>query len=171
MTKADANLVDSRQCTALHWAAKAASRDTVAVLLAAGVSPSTASKAGSTPLHLACEAAAPPCVAMLLRAKAAVEAADSNGVTALHAASASGNAECVQLLLAQGANPNAALDISGKLQMSGSETERHSKAPLYLAAEKGHTASVRALLEAGADVHAPAVTTTGAQPRATGDAG
>ena len=73
-------------------------------------------------------------------ARATSPAAPHGGWTALHAAAKAGRLEAVQMLIAHGADPNA--------REAGDNT-----CPLHWAAAHGHTDVVRALLDAGADVH------------------
>lgn len=132
----------------------------VMCLLGARADATVLTRAGGSALHLACEAAAPKCVALLLRAKAVCDLADESGIRPLHAASAVGSIECMQLLLGEGADVCAVLRIEGKAAISQNLEERHTKTPLYLAAEKGHAMAVRMLLAAKADVSTLAVTVT-----------
>ena len=67
-----------------------------------------------------------------------VNAAQGDGMTALHWAAINGDAELTQILVRAGASVNATTRIAGAT-------------PMLLAAENGHGAIVRALLNAGAD--------------------
>jgi catechol 2,3-dioxygenase-like lactoylglutathione lyase family enzyme len=67
-----------------------------------------------------------------------VHARNATGATALHAAAA--HADALHLLLEHGADPNA-------------RDEGDHALPLHFAAGGGHLAAVRALLDAGSDVH------------------
>ena len=62
-------------------------------------------------------------------------------------------------LLAARADVDAELRISGRHDLSAL-AEAHSKTPLYLAAEKGHAAVARCLLEHRADTRALALIET-----------
>ncbi len=158
--QADVACLDAKGSVPLHWACKAGSYEAVACLLGARAQPDVLTRLGSSAVHLACEAASPQCVALLLRAKAAADASDEQGIRPLHAACAVGSVECLQLLLSQKADPHAPLRVEGKTSISENLNESHEKAPLYLSAEKGHTAVVRILLAAKADVDALATTVT-----------
>ena len=159
--QSDVHRADSKGSQALHWACKANCHEAVACLLGARADPAALTRLGSSALHLACEAAAPKCAVLLLRAKVACDLSDGQGIRPLHAACAVGSVECLQLLLGQSADVSAPLHIEGNTSISENlGTESHTKAPLYLAAEKGHAQVVKVLLAARADVHALAVTVT-----------
>ena len=158
--RADVASQDAKGSSPLHWACKAGSYEAVACLLGARAQPDALTRLGSSAVHLACEASSPQCVALLLSAKAAADACGEQGIRPLHAACAVGSVECLQLLLSQRADPHALLRVEGHTSISENLNECHEKFPLYLAAEKGHTAIVRILLAAKADIDALAVTVT-----------
>ena len=80
-------------------------------------------------------------VRALLDKGADARAAHGDGMSALHWAAMKGDVELVAILVRAGANLKAATRID-------------EVTPLLLAAENGHTAVVRALLDAGADANA-----------------
>ena len=128
--------------TALHWAAYEDQPDMVTMLLAAGANAKAASRSGITPLEIAAENGNPVIVERLLRAGADPNAAAS-GQTSLHVAAHTGNVAVAKLLLIRGAVVDA--------------RERwFSETPLMLAAAGSHSAMVKYLIEAGADVNAVA---------------
>ncbi|KAF8251592.1 ankyrin [Wilcoxina mikolae CBS 423.85] len=90
---------------------------------------------GRTPLHWSTWRDSRESIKTLLSAavKADVEARDDSGHTALHYAAMKGRTEIAEMLIASGAT----VDV----------------AALYMACENGHEATVRLLLEKGADIH------------------
>ena len=73
-------------------------------------------------------------------ARAVAPGREHGGWTALHEAARSGQADALGLLLAHGANPNA-------------REEGDNTTPLHWAAARGDFPMMRALLDAGADIH------------------
>ena len=80
------------------------------------------------------------------------------GETPLHIAAlrgfAKGSTECVKLLLTAGANPNVPTKVNVETPSLASGTTVCGETPLHFAAAFGDEEMVRALVEAGADVHA-----------------
>lgn len=150
----------------LHAVRKGAAQ-TVRAALAAGASPDAAEVDAAlgirTPvLVLAARAGNPEIVEALLAAGAAVDVRTESERppserTALLAAAEAGHAGVVRSLLRAGADPKL-MDRSfvegtvGSTTVAWEDKPRHATA-LILAAERGHAATVEALLEGGADVN------------------
>ncbi len=100
-------------------------------------------KSGMTPLHWAVVAGQEPVAAFLLTNGAAADAADAAGMTPLHKAAAFERPALAALLLAHGASVEAMASKYGGVTL----------APLHLAAEAGHVATLDVLLRRGANVN------------------
>ena len=141
--------------TALHYAATNGNEDVVAVLLGRGAAIDSVSEANFraaeavTPLMLAAAYGHAAVARTLIdagadvSAKATGEFSKVEGFTALHYAATNGNEDVVAVLLGRG----AAID-----SVSEANSRVVAATPLMLAANKGHAAVVRTLIDAGADV-------------------
>jgi ankyrin repeat protein len=137
---ADVNVARADGATALLWAAHWNDLETVELLLAARARVNAADDHGVTPLARAAENASDAMVTRLLRAKADPNVAQTSGLTPLMTAARTGSLRVVKQLLAAGANPNA-------------RTKQMNATALMWAVSERHGDVVRALAEAGADVH------------------
>lgn len=136
---ADANTAQPDGMTALHWAATRNDLEIARTLLYAGATlRATTRLGGYTPLHLASRAGNTEAAALLLEAGADPNAMTTTGVTAMHFAADSDASGVVETLAAHGADVNARDAFA-------------ERTPLMFAAVRGADASVRALIEAGAD--------------------
>ena len=138
---ADVNAAAGDGMTALHLAAEHGHSEVVGTLLDGGADVSAVTRIGSyTPLHLAGRRGDGAAVEALLRAGADPNAlTTSSRATPLHlAAGAVDGTRAVEALLRTGADPNAREGSAGQT-------------PLMFAAAANEGASVRALLDAGAD--------------------
>ncbi len=122
--------------TELYRMAEAGNVARMQALLEAGADPATA-------LHKAARNGHADCVQALLRAGAQINAQNHLGVTALIEAVEQNHLECVQTLLGSSADPN----------IKTHDCYDDDGTALHIAAIKGHTACVKALIQAGADVH------------------
>src|SRR5690349_2162787 len=104
---ADVNVAEADGTTALHWAARSADDELVALLLQQGAKPDVANRYGVTPLLVAAEIGHPRVLERLLSAGANVSTASAEGQTAILLAARSGNSEAIRLLAAHGADVNA----------------------------------------------------------------
>jgi ankyrin repeat protein len=127
--------------TALHWAARADSLDTVKLLLEAGADARAADLYDVTPLYLAAENGSAEVIAALLAAGADPNTAAPTGQTALMTAVRNGRADAVALLLDHG----AVLDA---------RDPEFEQTALMIAVREGYPEVVALLLERGADVDA-----------------
>ena len=135
----DVNSPQGDGMTALHWAANRGDSALAGVLLQARANVSATTRIGGlTPLHLAAQNASAPVVRALLRAKANPRALTTDSTTVLHYAALGGDRAIVDALIAAGAEVNA-------VEPAWNQT------PLMLAAARGRTDAVRALLAHGAD--------------------
>jgi len=138
---ADPNEAQGDGLTSLHVAAQEGNLEITQLLLDAEANVAATTRLGAyTALHLASGGAHTSVVRVLLEAGADADAVtSSSGVTPLHLAAKALNGEStVKALLASGASMNA-------LEAQAGQT------PLMFAASSGRTASVRELLNAGAD--------------------
>jgi ankyrin repeat protein len=138
---ADVNAQQADGATALQWAAYHGDATLVARLLAAGARPGLANRNGATPLWLAAARGDAAVIGALLEGGADANESLPLGRRPLMLAARSGNVEAVRMLLAHGADVNAA------------ETERGTTA-LMQAADQGHAAVVKELIQRGARVAA-----------------
>jgi ankyrin repeat protein len=153
--KANPTTYDSRGLAPVHHAAKGNHVKVLQHLLAAGVDPMlpkskedphyypskswNTSTLGKTPMQYACELGNADAVVELLQRMEP----QSRSAVHPHWASARGQAKVLSLLLQY---PEVAANINKK--------DEHGNTPLYLAACIRDSATVRALLDHGADVHA-----------------
>jgi ankyrin repeat protein len=137
----DVNTPRADGATALFWAAHWDDAEAVDVLLRAHARVNTADDHGVTPLDLACENGSRAIVEKLLAAGADAKHAQTNGVTPLTTAARTGNAVIVETLLARGADVNASIPENGQTALMWATAERHLDV-------------MRALVAAGANVHA-----------------
>lgn len=143
---ADPNVARGDGLTALHVAAQEGNLELVRTLLRAKADVRAKTRLGEyTPLHLAAEGGHAAVAQALIEAGADPAAVTTNtGATPLHLAAKAVNGEsAVKVLLEKGAPVNAREAAAGQT-------------PLMFAAAYGRTASVRELLEGGAD---PAIQT------------
>lgn len=131
----DVNATNAHGTTALHAAAAGGHKGCVQWLLAAGAAADARNRDGATPLAQAAFHGQTACVQQLLAAGADVSGADNDSDTPLlWAASHNEQPDTVALLLGACA--------------SVAETNRFGETALHLAAKKGLTAVLRALVEA-----------------------
>ena len=153
----------------IHIAIEEAQPEILEILLQAGAAPDTTAYNGEPALHTAAASGAAACVKLLLAHKANPHA-KHNGSTALIPAICSGNIECVELLIQAGLSVNettihgktplicaaeigndAMIDLLLKHGADVNATPRNNSA-LLTAVQGKHTACVRTLLNACADI-------------------
>ncbi|KAH8076983.1 hypothetical protein JL720_10284 [Aureococcus anophagefferens] len=157
--------------TALHMAAENGFADVVETACALGADPDAATALGGRPLHAAAQRDRAACAAALLAAPCGADSETllNGDTTALYIAAQEGFAETVTALAAAGASTDAAVaetfdtQTSRDLDVAGGDATRaflpntepaNGATPLHAAAENGHAAAARALLDAGAAVDA-----------------
>jgi len=145
--RVDPNITEPDGTTALHWAVRYDDVALVERLIKAGAKADVVNRYGVTPIALACESASAAVVEQLLKAGVSPNATGPLGETALHTCAHSGNADAAKALLARGAKADAGDTWRGQT-------------PLMWAAAQGHSAMVRVLVEAGADVNARSTVVT-----------
>lgn len=123
----------------LHWAAARGHAEVSKVLARAGDVNATKAD-GSTALHLAAERGHVEVIQVLVAEGADLEIKDELGQTPIFLACWI-NSEAVDFLISAGANVNCKCTTKGKT-------------PLHTVAERGSSKSVRAIVDAGADVDA-----------------
>lgn len=120
----------------LFAAARRGETRRVRVCLAAGADANVQTSGGLVPLHAAAHFGHTECAAALVAGGAYVNVSDNAGRTPLLMAATQIDANLVRLLLAAGADPLAAMPVTGWT-------------PLHHAAEAGHTDMTLLLLQAG----------------------
>lgn len=138
---ADPNLRSEDGSTALLWAAHWNEPEVASLLVGAGADANAANDFRATPLSEACTNGSASLVVLLLKAGAHPNTRIATGETPLMTCSRSGSAEAVSALIAAGAGVDAR------------EPAQHQTALMWAAAEH-HSAVLRRLIEAGADLRA-----------------
>ncbi|MDQ3418385.1 MAG: ankyrin repeat domain-containing protein [Acidobacteriota bacterium] len=139
---ADVNAAQGDGMTALHWAARQGSIDTVRILLFAGGNVRATTRLGGyTPLLLASQSGHAPVIEALIKAGADAKSATAQGATTLMMASAAGRPDAIKVLLDAGA------DIHAK------EPSRQETA-LMFAVAANRLPAMKLLIAAGADIRA-----------------
>ena len=146
--------------TALYAACANRHVDVAVALLAGGAQPDCAVQHGVTPLWIAAKHCHLELVALLIAAGARVYTPNEAGVYPLSIACHEGHVAVVRMLL--GAGTAVSCPAAAAVPAASAATDPASAAsaslhePLYIACARGHPATARALLEAGADVDATA---------------
>jgi len=139
--KVNVNAPEPDGTTALHWAARHDDATLVDRLIRAGADAKATNRYGVTVIALACENGSATVVERLLKAGVSANTTGSLGETALHLCARTGRPEAVKVLIAHGAAVDTIENWRGQT-------------PLMWAAAEGHAATMRVLIEAGADVNA-----------------
>ncbi|MDP1603175.1 MAG: ankyrin repeat domain-containing protein [Legionella sp.] len=171
--KADVDVVDGAQETALFYAIKARNTDAARELTGHGANVNHKTKNGTTPLMCACrELGNPSLIELLIERGALVNEADNNGNTAISIAASSLNGRAVvELLLRAGANASelykqGKTDLmyaliqndSDRIEQCISEKETHDEqdnngiTALMIAAQKNNIAAMTRLIEMKANL-------------------
>jgi ankyrin repeat protein len=171
----DVNQPDLDGTTALQWAVERDDLESARLLVRSGANATAANRYGVTPMYSASLNGNTAMIELLLEAGARPDATLPEGETALMTAARTGNTDAVKLLLDRGADVNAKERWKGQTAVMWAAEENHSATvellsrrgadlrdranngftPLLLATRSGSLDSVRALLDAGADVNAP----------------
>ncbi|CAB1112189.1 unnamed protein product [Ectocarpus sp. CCAP 1310/34] len=165
--KADPNLKHVQGGTALMEAATSGSQEVVDLLLAAGADPMVRDKDGVSPLmSAAAQGRAEACKVLIAKGNDVNAMANSGGTSLMFAAGA-GHTEAAEVLIAAGADVNAKLEAKpefleqlaqtiadGGEEPTGDDAHRDDVTALMVAAQGGHEAVVKLLVEKGADVRA-----------------
>jgi ankyrin repeat protein len=138
---ADPSLRSEDGSTALLWAAHWNEPEIAGLLIRAGADANTANDFRATPLSEACTNASAPLVALLVKAGAHPNTRIATGETPLMTCARSGSVDAVSALLAAGAEVDAR------------EPAQNQTALMWAAAEH-HSAVLRRLIEARADLRA-----------------
>ncbi|CAM9820487.1 unnamed protein product [Pylaiella littoralis] len=165
--KADANLKHVQGGTALMEAATSGSQEVVDMLLAAGADPMVRDRDGVSPLMSAAAQGQTEACKVLIAKGNDVNAMANSGGTSLMFAAGAGHVEAAEALIAAGADVNAKLQAKpefleqlaqtiadGGEEPTGDDAHRDDVTALMVAAQGGHEAVVRLLVEKGADVRA-----------------
>jgi uncharacterized protein len=164
------DIIATQGGAALIWAAAHNDKAMVDLLLGAGANPKAVNDFGATALYAAAEFQDPGVIKSLLAAGADPNVALMSGETPLMAAARTGNAATVRALLEAGAEPNAKEKnggqtslmwaaaggfsaVTGELVRHKADVNIRSKtgSTALMFASRGDLASVRTLLDAGAD--------------------
>ncbi|KAK5108018.1 hypothetical protein LTR62_008853 [Meristemomyces frigidus] len=124
-----------------HFAAGRGERESLYLLLAAGLQVETRDADGNTILHAVARKDAEPMLRELLKQGLDINAVNHDGQTPLHAAAQSGNSGMVDCLLEHGADPNA--------------IDNDRRTALHVVAYEGHYELLPYLFKYGIDVEAP----------------
>jgi ankyrin repeat protein len=138
--RANVNAAEADGMTALHWAVRGNTLDTVQLLLRSGANAKTANRYGITPLSLAATNGNAAMIEALIKAGADPNAATPDGETVLMTAARTGNADAVKALVDHGANVNA-------------KEKWQEQTALMFAAAENNAAAVKVLVQAGADMN------------------
>jgi len=150
---ADVNAPQADGSTALLWAAYNGNVEMTKALLAARAKVDTANKYGVTPLLQAARSGDSAVMEVLLNGGAKATQLAADGTTPLMAASRACSVEGVRMLVARGADVNSADAFQ-------------EETALMWAAEEGHLAVVKTLLEVGANANLKSHVTTLTERRA-----
>eukprot|EP01103_Thecamoeba_quadrilineata_P000121 TRINITY_DN10097_c0_g1_i1.p1 TRINITY_DN10097_c0_g1~~TRINITY_DN10097_c0_g1_i1.p1 ORF type:complete len:545 (+),score=82.98 TRINITY_DN10097_c0_g1_i1:114-1748(+) len=138
----DPSSQDENGDTPLHEASRSDKPDAISVLVNHGANVNAANKASETPLHLACRHQSHEGIKELLAHSASTKCFTSKGYTPLH------ELADVSYCIVPG-------DVVTRLVNSGADVNVESiqkLTPLHVAARKGHSTLLSALIESGADV-------------------
>eukprot|EP00736_Rhodelphis_marinus_P013778 Rmarinus@m.28788 len=158
------NARGSQHMTALYAAARRGNHAVVQELLERGAHASGADAVGATALHMAAKNGDIVCLRMLLDAGGNPMAADKHGITPTHVAAIKCHTECVRELVTASSQWSQTKKQDGQrrrgpgVQSGGAVrfpalkmADVRGNTVLHVAAERGHTATVRTLLALGAD--------------------
>ena len=137
----DPNTADPEGSTALHWAAHLDDHVAAELLLGAGARAGATNRYGATPVLMAATNGSAAMLELLLGAGADPNGALPEGETPLMRTARSGRVDAVEVLLAHGAEVDAVEGWRGQTALMWATVE-------------GNTAVARALIDAGADLHA-----------------
>jgi len=138
-SKADVDIIDRKECTALHWAVYQGDFRICDMLLGANAELNKSDSKGFTPLLVASQQGHTDLLRRLLEQNADPLACSNDHATALHIASAYGRAGVIEVLLDSGV-PLQAQEATGA-------------SALFLACKHGHAHVAELLLEHSASVN------------------
>lgn len=189
--RADVNAALPDGSTALHWAVYWNDAPTASRLVQAGADVDAANRFGATPLWMAASVGNGEMVAALLNAGASANKPALGGEPLIMTAAKSGSVEAVRALIEHGADVNALEARQGQtalmwavggrdtypevvrlLLAHGGDVKVRANGgftPLLFAVRQGDLESVRALVDAGADVNDRAIPPNGATMAIFGD--
>lgn len=139
-SKADVNIANFGDMSALHIASMAGHTSIVRELLENGANREALTAIGASPLYYAAGNGYGDVVELLLLFGSKIDVADKSGWTPLHIAALQGHQNVVAVLVRKGAQVNVPDNIGGN--------------PLHWAASNGHRAIVEMLIAQGANVNA-----------------
>jgi ankyrin repeat protein len=171
--RADANQPDLDGSTALHWAVEHDDIESARLLVRFGAKATAVNRYGISPMYAACLNGRTAMIEVLLEAGAKPDTALPEGETALMTASRTGNVDAVRLLLDRGADVNARETWKGQTALMWAAEENHAATvtllsqrganlaergtngftALLLAVRSGSIDSVKATVQAGANVN------------------
>ncbi|GAW25150.1 putative ankyrin repeat-containing [Rosellinia necatrix] len=137
------NIQDGEGMSPLHHAAYGRHLDTMQFLLLEGGDPNQLDKTGRSPLFCACESGSDTIITLLKEKGVSAVRPNAQGQSQLHLAAQKGNVDVTRRLLGQD-------DIATELDWTNLEAAGPgTQSPLHIAAQGGHDAIVKLLIEHG----------------------